>query len=106
MNLVELAEAKIRDSGEYVSIVFEGRDITNLEIGDSLKVGDLQYENLEIQDPLRAMVAGIVSSRLVAKGLREAVVEGELAEEAVAEGSETPVHEEAAPADEAKSGQE
>jgi long-chain acyl-CoA synthetase len=32
MNLVELAEAKIRDSGEYVSIVFEGRDITNLEM--------------------------------------------------------------------------
>ena len=32
MNLVELAEAKIRDSGEYASIVFEGRDITNLEM--------------------------------------------------------------------------
>jgi len=32
MNLVELAEAKIRDSGEYVSIVFEGRDLTNLEM--------------------------------------------------------------------------
>jgi long-chain acyl-CoA synthetase len=32
MNLAELAEAKIRDSGEYASIVFEGRDITNLEM--------------------------------------------------------------------------
>ena len=32
MNLVELAEAKIRDSGEYVSLVFEGRDITTLEM--------------------------------------------------------------------------
>jgi long-chain acyl-CoA synthetase len=31
MNLVELAEEKIRDSGEYVYAVFEGRDITNLE---------------------------------------------------------------------------
>ena len=31
MNLVELAEAKIRDSGEYVYAVFEGRDITNVE---------------------------------------------------------------------------
>jgi long-chain acyl-CoA synthetase len=31
MNLVELAEAKISDSGEYVSAVFEGREITNLE---------------------------------------------------------------------------
>jgi long-chain acyl-CoA synthetase len=32
MNLVELAEAKIRDSGEYVSLIFEGRDITILEM--------------------------------------------------------------------------
>jgi len=32
MNLAELAEAKLRDSGEYASIVFEGRDITNLEM--------------------------------------------------------------------------
>ena len=82
-------------------------DITDLEIGDSLKVGDLEYDNLEILDPMRAMVAGVVSSRLVAKGLREAVVEEEeLAEEAFEEGAELPDGEEAAPADEAKPEQE
>ncbi len=32
MNLVELAEATIRDWGEYVSVVFEGREITNVEM--------------------------------------------------------------------------
>jgi large subunit ribosomal protein L25 len=64
-------------------------DMTDLEIGDSLKVGELEYDNLEVMDPPRAMVVGVVSSRLVAKGLREAVVEEEEVEEgAVAEGAE------------------
>jgi large subunit ribosomal protein L25 len=87
---------------EYLDI-----DITHLEIGDSLKVGDLDYENLEILDPLRAMVVGVVSSRLVAKGLREAVVEeeeeeaveGVVEEGAEAAGEEAP-EEEAAASDE------
>ncbi len=71
-------------------------DITDLDIGTSLKIGDLNYTGLEILDPPRAMVAGVVSSRLVAKGLREAVVEEEEVEEEVieeeaeaAEGEET-----------------
>lgn len=67
---------------EYLDI-----DITDLEIGDSLKVGDLEYDNLEILDPLRAMVVGVVSSRLVAKGLRETVEEVEEAAE-LEEGAE------------------
>lgn len=32
MNLVELAEARIRNFGEYVYAVFEGREITNVEM--------------------------------------------------------------------------
>jgi large subunit ribosomal protein L25 len=52
-------------------------DITSLEVGHFIKIGDLSFENLEILDPPRAMVLGVVSSRLVAKGL-------ELAEEAEA----------------------
>jgi large subunit ribosomal protein L25 len=78
-------------------------DMTDMEIGDSKKVGDLEYDDLEILDPHRAMVVGIVSSRLVAKGLREAVVEEEVeeAEEALEEGAEAPDAEEAAPSEEA-----
>ena len=66
-------------------------DLTDLDIGDSLKVGDLAYESLEVLDPPRAMVVGVVSSRLVAKGMHEAVpeeVEEAVAE--VAEGEEAP----------------
>ena len=61
-------------------------DMTNVDIGEFLKVGDLKYENIEILDPHRAMVVGVVSSRLVAKGLREIVEEVE--EEAVAKAAE------------------
>jgi large subunit ribosomal protein L25 len=82
-------------------------DMTDLDIGDSLKIGDLNYDNLEILDPSRAMVVGVVSSRLVAKGLREAVPEEgeEVAEEAVQEGA-APAAEEAPPAEEEESSQE
>jgi large subunit ribosomal protein L25 len=82
-------------------------DMTDLDIGDSLKIGDLGYDHLEILDPPRAMVVGVVSSRLVAKGLREAVPEEaeEVAEEAVEEGAAPPA-EEAPAAEEEKSSQE
>lgn len=71
-------------------------DITDLEIGQTLKVGDLSYENLEVLDPARSMVASVVSSRLVAKGMaaevEEKVEEAEVAEEgeegAAVEGAE------------------
>jgi large subunit ribosomal protein L25 len=77
-------------------------DLTDLDIGDSLKIGDLTYDNLEILDPARAMVAGVVSSRLIAKGLREAVPEEgeEVAEEALAEGEDTSTDQAPAPQEE------
>lgn len=71
-------------------------DITNVDIGDVIKVGDLSYENLEILDPHRSMVYAIVSSRVAAKGMtvdeptaegeEEEGVEGDEGEEAAAEG--------------------
>jgi len=82
-------------------------DLTDLDIGDSLKIGDLDYDNLEILDPARAMVVGVVSSRLIAKGLREALPEEaeEVAEEALAEGEEAPA-EQAPAAQEEETSQE
>jgi len=56
-------------------------DMTDVDIGEFLKVGDLEYENIEVLDPPRAMVVGVVSSRLIAKGLREIVEEVEEEEE-------------------------
>lgn len=77
-----------KDFPEFLDV-----DITDLEIGQTLKVGDLSYENLQILDPARAMVAAVVSSRLVAKGMEaeveeEVEVEEVLEEGAVEEGAE------------------
>jgi len=66
-------------------------DITHVDIGDTLKVGDLSYENLEILDPPRAMIYSVVSSRVSMKGME---IEEPEAEEA-AEGAEAAAGEEA-----------
>ncbi len=54
-------------------------DITNVEIGDVVKIGDLSYENLEVLDPARSMVYSVVSSRVSMKGMEieEPEAEGE-----------------------------
>ena len=60
-------------------------DITDLEIGQTIKVGELSYDNLQVLDPARSMVASVVSSRLVAKGMAAPVEEEEVEEEVEAE---------------------
>ena len=76
-------------------------DITDVAIGDVIKIGDLNYDNLEILDPSRSMIFAIVSSR-ISKGMEmgeaelEAAEAAEVAEEAEgAEGAEAPATEEA-----------
>lgn len=65
-------------------------DITEVDIGDVIKIGDLSYENLEILDPSRSMIFAVVSSR-VSKGMEIEEVEVEAVEgEEVAEGEEAP----------------
>jgi len=95
---------KIRSLIEYIPDFLEV-DMTNVDIGDFIKIGDLDYDHIEILDPPRAMVAGVVSSRLVAKGLREIVeeVEEEEVEEEVEEGE---VPEEAAAEEEQPKGED
>lgn len=79
-------------------------DITKLEIGDFIKVGDLDFKNLELLDPTRAMIVGVSASRL-SKGMEPGEIEGEEGEEG-AEGAEGAAPAEggegAAPAEEAK----
>ena len=78
-------------------------DLSDLDIGESMKVGDLSYDNLDVLDPARAMVVGVVSSRLISKGMEEAVPEEvEEVEEEVAEGEAG----EAAPSEEGSAAQE
>jgi large subunit ribosomal protein L25 len=64
-------------------------DITNVDVGDVIKIQDLSYENLELLDPPRAMVMGIVTSRVAAKGFGEEPVEEEAEGAEGAEGAET-----------------
>ena len=68
-------------------------DITNVNIGDVIKVGDLNYPNLEILDPHRSMVVSAVSSRVAMKGMTVTEEAGEGTEqaegEAAAEGGES-----------------
>jgi large subunit ribosomal protein L25 len=70
-------------------------DITKVRIGDTVKVGDLEYKNLTLLDPLSSMVMGVISSRVAAKGMAMPEEE-EAEEEAVAEGEETTEGQEAA----------
>ncbi len=77
-------------------------DITNVAIGDVIKIGDLDYKDLEILDPSRSMVFAVVSSR-ISKGMEMGEAEVE-AEEAAAEAAEAAEGAEgaAAPAGEAE----
>ena len=59
-------------------------DITNVAIGDVIKIGDLSFENLDILDPSRSMIYSIVSSRVSAKGMELGEDEVEAAEAAAA----------------------
>ncbi len=69
-------------------------DITNLDIGQTIKINELGYEGIEILDPPRAMVVAVISSRLAMRGMEmpeevEAEAEGEEVEgEEVEEGAD------------------
>jgi large subunit ribosomal protein L25 len=74
-------------------------DITDVAVGDVIKVGDLSYDNLEILDPVRSMIYSIVSSRVSMKGMEIEEVgveteEGAEGEDGVGEDGETPASEE------------
>jgi len=82
-------------------------DITDTEIGDVIKIGDLSYENIEILDPPRSMIYSIVSSRVSMKGMELVEPEAEVAEgEEVEEGAEGEVAPEAEEGEEKESGAE
>lgn len=70
----------VKDLPEHLSI-----DITNIGIGQSVKIGDLSYEKLEIIDNKRAMIVSVDVSRVSIKD-EETVAPGtEVAVEAPAE---------------------
>ena len=72
-----------KDVPEHLTI-----DITSLEIGQSIKIGDLTYDKLEIIDNKKAMIVGVAISRVVLKEEEAAPVEGAEAPVAEAAGAE------------------
>jgi large subunit ribosomal protein L25 len=60
-----------KDFPEHLTI-----DITNLNIGDSIKIGDLVYGDLEVIDNKRAMIASVAATRNVQKEEGETPAEG------------------------------
>jgi len=52
----------IKDLPEHLEI-----DITNIEIGQSIKIGDLSYDKLEVIDNKRAMIVSVDVSRVSIK---------------------------------------
>ena len=60
-------------------------DMTDIDIGQYIKISDLSYNNLEILTPGRVMVAGVVSSRVAARSFIEAEEEAAAAAAAKAE---------------------
>lgn len=103
------AGGKIRQRRRYLKVKGLIKDlpdtlkieIDNLNIGDFIKVQDLDFPNLELLDPSRAMIVGVSTSRL-SKGME---LEEEAAEEGAEEGAEAGAEEgaeAAAPKDEEK----
>jgi len=61
-------------------------DISGVEIGDVVKIGDLSFNNIEILDPKRSMIYAIVSSRVSMKGMEITEPGAVVGEEAAAAG--------------------
>jgi large subunit ribosomal protein L25 len=59
------------DLPEYLLV-----DITNLQIHDSVKVGDMSYNKIELLDPKKLMVLTIATSRVAQKSETEVAAEG------------------------------
>jgi len=73
--------AFIKDLPDHLDV-----DITNVDIGQVVKVGDLSYPEIELLDPHRSMVVSVISSRLAAKGME--IIEKVAEEAPVAEETE------------------
>jgi large subunit ribosomal protein L25 len=74
-------------------------DMTDIDIGQYIKISDLSYDNLEILTPARVMIVGVVSSRVAARSFIEAEEDAAAAAAAKEEKTEQgAAHAEKAPA--------
>jgi len=81
-------KALIKDLPDKLDI-----DITNVDIGNVVKVGDLDYNKLELLDPHRSMVVSVISSRVALRSATMAEAEEVAPVEEVAEEEEAEAEE-------------
>ena len=75
-----------KDIPEFLPI-----DVTDLKIHQSIKVGDLSFDNIELTDSKKLMVVSVATSRVAQKTDEEVAAEAEA--EAAAAAAETPAEE-------------
>jgi large subunit ribosomal protein L25 len=93
------AGGKLRQRKRYVKVkgIIEklpdslAVDISDLDIGDSVLAGDMNYKDVQILESPRALVVGVISARAAAKGMGgEEPVEGAVPAEGAVEGAAAP----------------
>ena len=77
------ARGLVKDFPEYIEI-----DITDLDIGNTIRIEDLQIEGLEFIDSPGSMIISIVSARIISKAMITAIEDIEAKEAKEAEAKE------------------
>jgi large subunit ribosomal protein L25 len=79
----------VDDMPEFIEI-----DISDIDIGNSVKIRDLKLEKLVLLDPTNSVIVRVKTARVVEEEVEEEEeVEGEEGAEAPAEGGEAPAAE-------------
>ena len=80
------ARGLVKDFPEHLEI-----DITDLDIGHTIKIEDLTIEGLEFLDSPRSMIVSIVSARVISKAMLTAIEDIEAKEAEAKEATAEPV---------------
>lgn len=78
--VVKMTALKVRTLPSNL-VEFIEVDITKLKIGDNIRIGDIQLENMEIMQSVRIPVAGVVTTRVLKQAANAGVVAEEETEE-------------------------
>ena len=95
------ARGLVKDFPEYIEI-----DITDLDIGHTIRIEDLKFEGLEFLDSSGSMIVSIVSARVISKAMLTAIEDIEAKEAEAKEAAEPAEGEEAVEDKEAVEGAE
>ena len=80
------ARGLVKDFPEYIEI-----DITDLDIGHTIRIEDLKFEGLKFLDSSTSMIVSIVSARVISKAMLTAIEDIEAREAEAKEAEAEPV---------------